>query len=39
MLETAKKTENTVYEELDFFWGGGGRGGVCILDFSKGVNP
>ena len=30
MLETAKKTENTVYEELDFFWGGGGGRGVHI---------
>ena len=38
MLETAKKTENTLYKELDFFVGGGG-GGVGILDFSKGVNP
>ena len=36
MLETAKKTENTLYKEFDFFWGGGWVG---ILDFSKGVNP
>ena len=41
MLETAKRTENTLYKELDFFWrGGGGVGGaVGILDFSKGVSP
>ena len=38
MLETAKKTENTLYKELDFFCGLG-EGGVGILDFSKGVNP
>lgn len=31
MLETAKKTENTLYKEFDFF--GGGRG-VGILDFT-----
>ena len=36
MLETAKKTENTLYKEFDFFFGGGGLG---ILDFSKGFNP
>ena len=24
MLETAKKTENTLYKEFDFFFGGGG---------------
>ena len=36
MLETAKKTENTLYKELAFLWGGGRVG---ILDFSKGVNP
>lgn len=34
MLETAKKTENTLYQEFDFF---GGGGGVGILDFSKGL--
>ena len=25
MLETAKKTENTLYKEFDFFGGGGGQ--------------
>ena len=34
MLGTAKKTENTLYKEVDFFWAG-----VCTLDFSKGANP
>ena len=34
MLETAKKTENTLYKEFDFFWGGRGVG---ILDFIGGL--
>lgn len=35
MLETAKKTENTLYKEFDFFEGeGGGHTG-----FYRGVNP
>ena len=28
MLETAKKTENTLYKEFDFFWGGGVGGHI-----------
>ena len=28
MLETAKKTENTLYKELAFFVGGGGGGHI-----------
>ena len=28
MLETAKKTENTLYKEFDFFLGGGGVGHI-----------
>ena len=30
MLEIAKKTENTLYKELDFFLGGGEWGGGHI---------
>ena len=34
MLEIAKKTENTLYKELDFFfWGGGGEGGGGHIGF------
>ena len=33
MLEIAKKTENTLYKELDFFLGGGGECGGGHIGF------
>ena len=41
MLETANKTENTLYKEFDFlfffFWGGGGGGGGAYWIFLRGL--
>ena len=37
LLETANKTENTLYKEFDFFFlGGGGGGGGGVLFFFGG---
>ena len=38
MLETAKKTENTLYKELDFFCGLG-EGGWAYWIFLRGLTP
>lgn len=37
MLETAKKTENTLYKEFDFLAGGGGGSGWAYWIFLRGL--